>query len=703
MADVITIQDLVDGHLDIKGMATFYNGAAGIKVPRRLADDIETLEFYLEYMRGLQAVYEQPSGMVEVNGVQVKPVKVALDDALNAAVVGGGGLADTAVATVPQLTGAVARTQSQVNSERVSIKTFGIVGDGVADDTIGVEKAIKSGQSIDWLDVVCKITRSISATYTKGAFIKWYGKGAKIVYSGAHAEYAIRMSGVATAYSLEADITIDGGKLVNKGLEVLSDTASMADSELSSFVADNLKIVNIKRNKIFLGGDGLYIKGGFSRVELRSGCKVKDVELPLGQGTSGVTGVTGVNVSHFGLTGYCKLLLVNGTTTENIYSSDLSYAEDQDGLRFVTPRNADGSMVVAFCIVNNSAKFKNCNGRSIKTQCMITSLNQVFFERDKGGSNNYGNEEVSAQLGYLSTNDITFTYSNGFVPTSCFNIGSDAGIKVSGCDINKSKVFLGSATKLRYFVDGYPRDGEILPSHVSDFKIFGEVEIPFALSFNGSKNQVTIKDGYVEKISSTNNKGIDKTLVSVSASGAIVPYSAYIKVEGVVTSDTDNPALMTDRIAGVSMFGSLSSKGNLGFLDSFDAAYGTDAKNGLQIIREGMIGKKYTPNGSSRSGAFGISESVSISSGATVSVPMRSSGGAFVTVLAAFNKTAFAQMYVFGKTIAVANKGAVFEVGDAIEPTLGIFRVWAENSNEIKIKNTDASTRVFTVFTVSNY
>lgn len=142
MADVITIQDLVDGRLDVKGMATFYNGPAGQKVPRRLADDIETLEFYLEYMRGLQAVYEQPSGMVEVNGVQVKPVKVALKEALDAAVVGGGGLADTAVATVPQFAGAIARTQASKNKESISIKDFGAKGDGVSGDSDAINLAI---------------------------------------------------------------------------------------------------------------------------------------------------------------------------------------------------------------------------------------------------------------------------------------------------------------------------------------------------------------------------------------------------------------------------------------------------------------------------------------------------------------------------------------------------------------------------------
>lgn len=144
MADVITIQDLVDGRLDVKGMAAFYNGAAGLKVPRRLAGDIETLDFYIEYMRGLQAVFEQESGLVEVNGVQVKPVKQALKDALDAAVVGGGGLADTAVAATAQFPTSIARTQKSKNQDIVSVKDFGAIGDGVTDDSNAILAAIIS-------------------------------------------------------------------------------------------------------------------------------------------------------------------------------------------------------------------------------------------------------------------------------------------------------------------------------------------------------------------------------------------------------------------------------------------------------------------------------------------------------------------------------------------------------------------------------
>lgn len=140
--DLITVQDLVDGRLDVKGIASFYNGAAGVKVPRRLAGDIETLEFYLEYFRGLQAVYEQESGLVDVNGVKVKPVKQALTDALDAAVVGGGGLADTAVAATAKHTGSVARTLAAKLAESISFEDFGADPSGNTDSTLAFRKTI---------------------------------------------------------------------------------------------------------------------------------------------------------------------------------------------------------------------------------------------------------------------------------------------------------------------------------------------------------------------------------------------------------------------------------------------------------------------------------------------------------------------------------------------------------------------------------
>lgn len=143
---------------------------------------------------------------------------------------------------------------------------------------------------------------------------------------------------------------------------------------------------------------------------------------------------------------------------------------------------------------------------------------------------------------------------------------------------------------------------------------------------------------------------------------------------------------------------------NIGFLDGNSASYGSDNVNTMQVNRSGLIGKKFVQGSSNQnSGAFGIQETVPIASGATVRIPARTAGGCKVDIVAAYNKTAFASLYVYGKAIAVIAKGVPFEVADAIEPASGLFRVWAENTNEICIKNTDASSRVFTVFVISNY
>lgn len=141
MADMITIQDLVDGRLDVKGIAAFYNEPAGIKVPRRLASEIETLDFYLDYLRGLKAVYDQQSGVVDVNGVQIKTVTQAVKDALDTAGIENG-LSDQLV-VVTAKNGGVARTQADINAERVNIKDFGAVAG--QDATIAIQNALNSG------------------------------------------------------------------------------------------------------------------------------------------------------------------------------------------------------------------------------------------------------------------------------------------------------------------------------------------------------------------------------------------------------------------------------------------------------------------------------------------------------------------------------------------------------------------------------
>lgn len=82
------IQNLTEGDIDIQAFSLFFNADAAIEVPRRLNLPVQSLSHYEEYLKALKSVYTQTDGMVTVNGVNVKPVTVAVRDAIDAAILG---------------------------------------------------------------------------------------------------------------------------------------------------------------------------------------------------------------------------------------------------------------------------------------------------------------------------------------------------------------------------------------------------------------------------------------------------------------------------------------------------------------------------------------------------------------------------------------------------------------------------------------
>lgn len=82
------VQNLIEGDIDIQAFSLFFNADASTDVPRRLNLPVHSLSHYEQYLEALKSVYTQTDGMVTVNGVAVKPVTVAVRDAIDAAILG---------------------------------------------------------------------------------------------------------------------------------------------------------------------------------------------------------------------------------------------------------------------------------------------------------------------------------------------------------------------------------------------------------------------------------------------------------------------------------------------------------------------------------------------------------------------------------------------------------------------------------------
>ena len=327
MAEPISIQQLKDASEDAISLAEFINKPENAMIPRRLASDIHSLQYYLEYMKSFaQRSYETydemvanavnlPSGVsafvtndldnakngiytyngtsfvkgeyqpeniakefveAKLGGLQVFDGKVRAQDV--STVDGstqdvkntefrneldelppfeGGVLDDTFVTATANGVGTVARTQRDVNSDTVNLKTYG--GDpNSPDNTTALQDAANTGKKVVISGSNAKYAVKGTVNFPNGILLDFQDGAEIIANEGVYSDAVLMATGsISTLPSLSANV-------------------KSGDTQITFAAAHNLELgdIIIIYNRIagsFSGFRDFYNAGEYAKVKSVSG------------------------------------------------------------------------------------------------------------------------------------------------------------------------------------------------------------------------------------------------------------------------------------------------------------------------------------------------------------------------------------------------------------------------------------------------
>lgn len=590
--------------------------------------------------------------------------------------------------------GAIDRTVQSRLRDFVSVEDFGAVGDGVADDTTALSNAIAAQVPLYFGDKTYKITAPITQTLTQD--VLWEGRGGKIVYDNpSHTEYAIRLSDTTGVDIVINDLTIDGSKQANKILEINNNTSNATST---NFVANELRVDNCKRLNTFSGGSAITMRGAFEDITFNGGW-VRDCELPTGQGTPGSVGIAGISVTWYSDTSYARRVTLNGVLIEKVYSSDLTYTDDQDGFKYFVPDVSGGTIgkVESDCVIMGGCRFVNCYGRSIKTQVRNTVVRDSHFQRTEGLSGGVGNGEVNAQSGSFVVEACTFSYSNSQTSGSVIAPSSTTGWQ-TGAAIRNNEVYLESGTVLPIFVQPFPSAvaSPWTRMEVVGNKVLGSVEAFIDFLSNSNKAHLTVADNWVEEIAPSTNPNIlgERNLIYVRSSGTTPPEGnyAYVNARSNVYVGAETVYLLRARVGGTQMDAELSAYDNFGFVDSWNERAGDTDPNETQAIAARITGLE----AARVKGYFGM-QSKTFATGVTETFEFRAANASFIILQASGGTEQYA-MFTVSSTTTSISVGTGVALGTTSNPGTGDFNVWVSGTGELSVENDSGSTRSVSIW-----
>jgi hypothetical protein len=339
----------------------------------------------------------------------------------------------TAISYTLTAAGAVAQTVQTKLEQSISVKDFGAVGNGVADDTTAIQSALTAtaNGSLHFPEGNYLVTAALTA----GSVNIICDGIVTITYTGVpHINRVLDMNLAGAPASISGKLIVNGSNKANIGVFIINDNATRVALSLGDIEGRNCRMVS--GSAFNAGSAGVVVRGNFTTV-LFDRLWAKDIGRAAGTGSVGNYGTNGVIIDRDG-SGRAALI-VNGAVAgaENITCDDSpgsAGAVDVDSVAVFQNDESGAACQIGFI------SSVDAEGRGFKAQTYrSTHINEISIVRSVSGTTG-GNADVNLQFaeGVIDSCEIVYSGNADTVHgqgTTCVSYYTDTS-RANGYGVN---------------------------------------------------------------------------------------------------------------------------------------------------------------------------------------------------------------------------------------------------------------------------
>ena len=302
------------------------------------------------------------------------------------------------------------RLSRQIEDIAINAKVFGMLGNAEFNNASPLKSALESGaKKLLITEGIYNVNSNVSVTLNGDLEIITTGN-VKINYVGEDNGIGLRIN--TNGYNLTINYAeFDGNDLTRNPLSIVNDSVTYS----SNIYLNNVMSVNAFSTTYGSIACGIHVKGRFDDV-IFDKIVVDKVSRGIGVGIPYTAGCNGIAIIR-DQEASAKRVIVNNPRISNIINNEVHGSEndlDCDGIYVNSPQEGE--------VYINGGIFKDCKGRSIKTQTKETSINGTKFIRNKVQAINAA-REISCLIGSSKITNITFDYTETGTPLISSNFG----------------------------------------------------------------------------------------------------------------------------------------------------------------------------------------------------------------------------------------------------------------------------------------